>query len=449
MLSIQKMAVACRDGTVDEVKLLIRQGTNNEWLNINVNRSYMQEYGCEHKNLYDCTVYDWGLYEACKTANMGIIELMIEMGATLWNVGLEGACFGNHQSVIDLMLVKANITGTAINWNNVLSGSYRGRHSHLVEWGFSKGAKNHTNNLHDVCAGGDLKILQLMLKDYHVFYCYDLLVKTACYYNQSDVVEFLISKVPTKYSYTWVSFLKISCKNKCFDIVKIITNYMIGHHDLCLMIFVFYKTNVICDACEGGSLEIVHFLLDIVTKFGNLNHILWNTVLKSACIGGNMDLVRMAINHGAINYNKGLEGAFYARDVNLVNYMIKKGANVGTSTLMACLDCMVFFVMDYTDVIKILIKKEPRLQNYDILHNTTDLWIYNVRCIGSGIDRRSDKRYLLLLLKSPAYIILVGNIVARARSRHRGGGCGDSRFSDKHNVLQRLPNELIRLLFEY
>ena len=60
---------------------------------------------------------------------------MIEKGATNWNRGLEGACYGGHRGLVDLMIEKG-----ADCWNGGLSYACENDHRDLVKLMIEKGA---------------------------------------------------------------------------------------------------------------------------------------------------------------------------------------------------------------------------------------------------------------------------------------------------------------------
>ncbi len=80
--------------------------------------------------------YDWnnGLYNACQSGHMPIVELLISKGANNWNLGLYGACRGGHMPIVELLISKG-----ANDWNGGLFNACRGGHMLIVELLISKG----------------------------------------------------------------------------------------------------------------------------------------------------------------------------------------------------------------------------------------------------------------------------------------------------------------------
>lgn len=438
------MAVACREGDIDRVKLLIKQGENKEWNNSGVAYSYRDEYGYTHQPMHTCSIYDWGLHEACKTNHMELIELMIEkvekveIKCMSWSLALEGACVGGYQNIIDLILNKLKKYQISINWDSVLLGSCKGGHSHLVKWAMTN-TVDYTYGVRGACEGGNINILKLMSDKFmytsRIFYDDTALTRAICN-NQPQIVEFFISNGQVQnINYTlWFVYVKRSCRRGYINMVKVIINYLLNTDRLSPIFTNNYK--ILLYAFEGGYMEIVQYVLDYVVKVNN-PHINWNEMLKAACAGGNIELVNMVINNGANDFNAGLEGAFNSCNVDLVKFMIECGA-VRVDTLNKCLNNIVNHVLDYTDVIKLVVKQGAT--DLRILSFSKDFWTYNIWCINDNIDIKNDKQYLKLLQRSPFYIILVGNIVSRTRyGRNNNSGC----------ILKKIPDELIRMLYTF
>ena len=56
---------------------------------------------------------EYGLYGACKSGHMNIINLMIEKGASDWNWGLSNACQGSDIDIVKFLIEK----GATECWN--------------------------------------------------------------------------------------------------------------------------------------------------------------------------------------------------------------------------------------------------------------------------------------------------------------------------------------------
>ena len=72
-------------------------------------------------------------------------------------------------------------------------------------------------------------------------------------------------------------------------------------------------------ACQGGHLDVVKFMIEKGATY-------WNGGLSSACCGGQTDVVHLMIEKGATDWNLGLSGACQGVHPDVVNLMIEKGA---------------------------------------------------------------------------------------------------------------------------
>jgi ankyrin repeat protein len=81
------------------------------------------------------SVWDWGLLNACRNGHMNIVKLMIDKGASDWNDGLSSACYNGHTDIIQLMIDKG-----ASDWNRGLSRACHNGHTNIVQLMIAKGA---------------------------------------------------------------------------------------------------------------------------------------------------------------------------------------------------------------------------------------------------------------------------------------------------------------------
>lgn len=75
-------------------------------------------------------------------------------------------------------------------------------------------------------------------------------------------------------------------------------------------------------ACSGGHLEIVKFM---ISKGANN----FNIGLYNACLDKHLDVIEFLVSKGANNWNLGLRGACEAGHLDIANLMISKGADDG------------------------------------------------------------------------------------------------------------------------
>ena len=73
-------------------------------------------------------------------------------------------------------------------------------------------------------------------------------------------------------------------------------------------------------ACFNGDMEIINLMI----KKGAND---WDVGLNGACYGGNMEIVKLMIEKGANAWNLGYAGCFFNQGTEIMNLMIEKGAN--------------------------------------------------------------------------------------------------------------------------
>jgi len=97
-------------------------------------------------------------------------------------------------------------------------------------------------------------------------------------------------------------------------------------------------------ACLGGNLEMAKLMIE---KGANQ----WNNVLREACQGSNMEIVELMIEKGAYDWNWGLEGACLGGNIDIVKLMIQKGAKDWHNGLLyACRGCKM-------EIVELMIQK--------------------------------------------------------------------------------------------
>lgn len=86
----------------------------------------------------------------------------------------------------------------------------------------------------------------------------------------------------------------------------------------------------LASACNSGSIDLINFILDnYKDKKRNPRWNQdwnWDKGLGGACRGGNMEIVEYMISKGATDWDKGLKGACMGGHIEMVEYMISKGA---------------------------------------------------------------------------------------------------------------------------
>ena len=158
--------------------------------------------------------FNYGLEKACQGGNITIIDKMIEIGATDWDVGFHGACLGGHTDIIKLMLDRG------------------------------------------VTTGGFERTLETIVK-----------------IDASDTFAYLYGQHRAKYGY-WAEFFKVACQHNSIQILLCFKNKNISEEALqcvrkiiCqyphIAVFNFlsenyphiYTTDLFIDMCRHGCLE--------------------------------------------------------------------------------------------------------------------------------------------------------------------------------------------------
>lgn len=86
---------------------------------------------------------------------------------------------------------------------------------------------------------------------------------------------------------------------------------------------------LLCEASKDGRLDIVSKLVSLecmeyyFSTKTDQKDIDWSYELRTACEGGNMNIVQLLISKGVNNWNAGLDGACSTDNVEIINLMIK------------------------------------------------------------------------------------------------------------------------------
>ena len=98
------------------------------------------------------------------------------------------------------------------------------------------------------------------------------------------------------------------------QLYNLINTYYIIKHD-------GNKNDLLKKYCKNN--QIMH-IKSLMEQYSDLN---WDDGLEGACKGGHMNIVKFMIEKGANNWNSGLYGACYGGHINIINLMIEKGAD--------------------------------------------------------------------------------------------------------------------------
>jgi hypothetical protein len=107
------MRVACRSGYIEIVRLMLSA-----------------EASLKHGDWNAC------LYGACRSGDVGLVDLVIKQGANNWDRGMRGACAGGHPEAAVLMIIRG-----ATRWDDGLYHACNGEHPRLIKLMITHGAK--------------------------------------------------------------------------------------------------------------------------------------------------------------------------------------------------------------------------------------------------------------------------------------------------------------------
>jgi ankyrin repeat protein len=149
------------------------------------------------------------------------------------------------------------------------------------------------------CENNDIEMVRSLLK--HKIDCTNGGLLEACKNGNNEIAKLLLSKSTMFFS----DAIPYAYKNCSRDIVLELMDRCFGYGD--------YLSNV----CITGDMDLVKMALK-----NKKNH----PDLGCACLGGNIDVVRLMIDLGAKNYDHGLCGACEGGHINIVKMMIYLGA---------------------------------------------------------------------------------------------------------------------------
>jgi ankyrin repeat protein len=240
----------------------------------------------EHMIEKGASSVDSALYNACIGGHMEMINFLIHKGAQNWNSGLFGACKGGHRKIVDFMIQKG-----AQNWNSGLFGACEGGHRKIVDYMIQKGANDWTSALSGAFESGNLEIIKYIIEKGGIVNHWHMCI--ACESYNVESVNLLIShNIADSYN----GFIKVcqygTTKFVEFLISKGATNLEIGLYN----------------ACSSNNYNVTKLLLSKCTA--NINR-----CLHKACENGNLKMVKLLIEHGADDWDLGLESA---RDIQKV-----------------------------------------------------------------------------------------------------------------------------------
>ena len=257
---------------------------------------------------------NWNLYlaGACMAMDKKILEIAITQGATDFNIGLQGACHvGSIEFARDMISRGANAFNLSLgdaceygniecidlmkehganNWNLGLVKACLGGHVSIVHDMIRRGANMVNDGLKMACMGGHLELVKL-LKSLGASNFTDLLFQ-ACSGNNKQVVDFVIENCDQN----WNAGLSGSCKAGDVEMVRNMIARGADDFDCAL----FY-------ACASRNHATRRLIIDLLIEHGASN---WDYGLDGACVRGSMSLVKLMLAAGAKNIDDAYETAY-------------------------------------------------------------------------------------------------------------------------------------------
>ncbi|XP_046582740.1 ankyrin repeat and KH domain-containing protein 1-like isoform X2 [Haliotis rubra] len=223
----------------------------------------------------------------------------------------------------------------------VMEAAYRG-HSDVVEFLVGRGAdvslvnSDGNNVLHLACGGGDLETVKLIvsrkLVDVNSRGWNSMTpVMRAARWGRSDVVEFLVGRGAdvSLVDSTSNNVLYYACIGGDLETVKLIVSWNV----LDINSRGDYSRTPVMKAARNGHSDVVEFLVgrgadvSLVDRFGD-------NVLHSACIGGDLETVKLIVSHKVVDVNarnnNGETAVYLARLLGhqrVVEYLVSRGGH--------------------------------------------------------------------------------------------------------------------------
>lgn len=303
-------------------------------------------YACKYNNLplinklvYKCSV-EYGLMGACMGGHIELIKRLIdEFGAKDIISGLCYASKFGHIDAIEFLMPLVPSLGKKINW--LLYYACEQNQIKVIQLLVEKyKADNYAYGLAGAANGGKITASEIMLK-LHPLETNSAVFTAFCCGNE-EYARWLIKAVS---KVNWNEALSGACEGNHLHMIKLIS-------ELCDdMIYCDYA---LFGACNGGHLELAKTIVNspesLFKDFIKATN--WNMALICACAAGHSELAEFAIENGATdmnsalynacknnrpsvammmsfkaNVNYGLRGACESANIELIDMMIKKGAN--------------------------------------------------------------------------------------------------------------------------
>ena len=308
------LSEACKKGQLEIVKLITRE-------KLRIPPSYIA-IACEHghyeivKHLFNSEYYHHDknndyLMSACIVGEMKCVEFLIEKDNINYKFGMEGACMGGHEDIMEMMCDLQKITPNGLTldfYTHGLVGACRGGHQHIVNQMLKKfekkdlfqhikkhvhmiklGASDWNRSLSAACMSGNLDIVQLIVSKAQQSNCvlhWSEAFMTCCEIGNLDLAKFIYNNGNNN-KWRIAPYLSMACKMHHIDIVKWIIKCIITTIKSKL------KSNFYVDAltevCCSGDIYLVRFLFnneDVRMKNPNVTQfVLWAYTYENTDIG--------------------------------------------------------------------------------------------------------------------------------------------------------------------
>jgi ankyrin repeat protein len=230
--------------------------------------------------------------KACEIGNMKIFHIILDMGFKNYDKGLGIACQYKRYNIIDILI--------------------------------KLGIKNYNSVLYGACMGGHLDIINRILSLSNNFkYMYGL--NGACKGGHKNIIDMMIKLGADKYD----DGLLCACEKKHKDIAEQMINLGIKNLN------------------KGLAVVCRHGYTDLAVKIIKLGAKDFNGALRASCANNDKKFAQYLLDTGKVDdINRGLHGACESRNIDMVKWMLSKGANDYTGGMGASCDNKFFEGID-------------------------------------------------------------------------------------------------------
>lgn len=243
------------------------------------------------------------LYEACRSGNIEIVNMLIEHGSNNWNEGLIGICggYGDNVDIAKFMIHKG---GYGVSFDRCMYEACSAGNIKIINLLIEHGSNHWDDGLYGACREGRMNIIELMIAkgatDWNRGMC------GACACDNLDVIKFMISKGAND----WNRGLCYAGRKGKLDIVKFMLLQGSTNFEGCL----------VC-ACICGDIDFAKMSVEN-------GAIIWDEGFLYACIEGHLELIQLLVDCGVTCINDGLLLNRRQKNTNVCALLIKKGADI-------------------------------------------------------------------------------------------------------------------------